>query len=744
MARSLSANVTTGKSGGHDALYLLQVTVLEGSIYCFSYAEEFVDTYTYNANVLDKSKGLGRVGFKSRVEDGGGIATTDGWTFKIQNSALDSDIWGQITWEGAEVDLRLIFSDVAGASWANAAQLFNGYIEDVSWDWNIMEFKCISSAKTRHQDIPTLRFRKDVTPYTRMPDEINGKIIPLVWGDFAIDPIHKAAIGCDISSWAAANGHRDYIKGYLIDNQNDDALVVCFAAHQLYWTSQPEIDSTARLASKYNGMAPGSFGLSQLTEGSEDTAYGGDNIYVRKDCEVEQGSPMIARIIPIPYAGRDADASYCTDEDNTNSTDVEDTDVPPNEDYLYYVPVSWLSGIETGSLWQVRCAIQASGITNDEIDFQFEQLKSNGIPNGAFTENRTFGAAECTEDTMELITLGKGDAAWAISDDCARIRIRVSYVDNSAESGHFYLKNLYMQIYNVPDDPPNEFFGTVQGRKYDFLTGRVDHPDSNTDVIENPAGIIESIMRDILGLATADIDTGAFDDVATELDGWIFARQILNPEDSLKMIRQICYESGSVYYHDYANQESMFRLEPVSSIDTIALADIALDSNKKPMISVGFTPLKKLYSEFWLHYKRNAATGEYDEVLYVKNPSAGSASGNHNLASDGATYWGYCNDVYTDLGVSAVWEYEADWIRDAATAELFLEFMIRWLTFRRAVVKCTTYLDFINLELGDQIKVDCPILLDAWNDSDYFLVTAQTIEPLTSRIHFELLNIGTP
>jgi hypothetical protein len=122
-------------------------------------------------------------------------------------------------------------------------------------------------------------------------------------------------------------------------------------------------------------------------------------------------------------------------------------------------------------------------------------------------------------------------------------------------------------------------------------------------------------------------------------------------------------------------------------------------------------PLRDVYSEFVLYYQENYATGNFDRIVYVKNPQATEYDAKHtNLSSEGSTYWGYCSTAYTNYRTVNRWEYKAKWIRGAATAERFLKFMIAKMTRRPYIVEFESTLDLIDLELMDTRKLSHPIL----------------------------------
>jgi len=88
------------------------------------------------------------------------------------------------------------------------------------------------------------------------------------------------------------------------------------------------------------------------------------------------------------------------------------------------------------------------------------------------------------------------------------------------------------------------------------------------DLITNPAYIIESILRDILGFD--DINTASFDDAASEMSTWDLVAVIRDKQDGLSLIQDICKQTKSVFYINAAGEACLFTFKssytPVGTI----------------------------------------------------------------------------------------------------------------------------------------------------------------------------------
>lgn len=244
--------------------------------------------------------------------------------------------------------------------------------------------------------------------------------------------------------------------------------------------------------------------------------------------------------------------------------------------------------------------------------------------------------------------------------------------------------------------------------------------------------------------STQQIKESNFDTVGAERTSWKFGRQILSPINSRELLQSISYEGGFGYWTRPDGLESLALIVATGSPSAFTTADVLMNG-KRSSLKVRRADISVVKTEFILHYRRNAANGDYEKVLYVKNSQSSEFDAKFtNLASDDSTYWQLCADAYGDFQQVARWEYNADWIRDDATAELFIKFMIRWLTRLPLIVQFETTIKHIGATLFDQYKINHPLLPAAENNTNHFIIVDQAIRPESNTMSLTLYDVGTP
>ena len=236
-------------------------------------------------------------------------------------------------------------------------------------------------------------------------------------------------------------------------------------------------------------------------------------------------------------------------------------------------------------------------------------------------------------------------------------------------------------------------------------------------LIENPAYIIESILRDVLGHTSTVINYASFDTVGNTTNGkrddWKFAQSITSQGNSLGVIQEICEQSGTVLVHDYANQERLVALDHYSPTDSLGNAEIVFEDGK-PQARVRQTHTQYIYNEFYLNYKYNYGSGNFDKQLFM-NATDNNLASNTRVDETFATYGsagGLCEGSQTMYNVVRRWTYDAPWIRDDATAELFIKFMADWLAIRKWEVDALLHYTAktLKLEVMDQVDWNLDLL----------------------------------
>jgi hypothetical protein len=234
---------------------------------------------------------------------------------------------------------------------------------------------------------------------------------------------------------------------------------------------------------------------------------------------------------------------------------------------------------------------------------------------------------------------------------------------------------------------------------------------------------LESILRDELGIATADINTASFDTVAADPThlaggGGAIAGQQLKFEESKTVVDKLCKEFGMLYFVDIEGKETVRHLEYTSSpIKTLTARDFKLGS-----IKCDYTPRDQVYNDFTVNFDRC----RFDDT-YLQNTFCNRLDEN----GVGTGWRDECAASYASLGnFEQAIEFNLDWISDVTTARKFLIWMMGWLLYRRQVVEGILVLEHVNLELGDIVALDLPGKY-AVNSSTSFILESSSIQKST-------------
>lgn len=273
-----------------------------------------------------------------------------------------------------------------------------------------------------------------------------------------------------------------------------------------------------------------------------------------------------------------------------------------------------------------------------------------------------------------------------------------------------------------------ELFGAVKGREY---LSTWDTRKTTGNLIENPADVIESVLREELGVAGVDIDTGAFDAASSARStNYDMAGQVVTVKDSEDVIDEVCKSSGLMYYNDLTGKEKLTPLDKKATQDfRFNYHDIIEDS-----IRVRFSRRDEVVSSFILNYAYNPISDSYRGRVYCNKD-------NSSFLSGGSTYENLCDAAYDITGLVVEREFNCKWINDSAIAHNHLKFLINWLTYLKTFVILETYFDQIGIELGDQGELALERHLPSTTEDSYFVVESISTKRSNRRIRFELIEI---
>lgn len=235
----------------------------------------------------------------------------------------------------------------------------------------------------------------------------------------------------------------------------------------------------------------------------------------------------------------------------------------------------------------------------------------------------------------------------------------------------------------------------------------------------------------------ASINTSSFDLSDNSTTGlrkdWILANSIINSNDSNTILETICYES--MIYLLRNNQGYKIIVPSPQDISGTFQYPVSF-GEKGNNISVSYTPLDEIYTDFTLHYNYCPARGTTLRKLTVNK--------RFSSHTDLDTYKTDCLNAENNYRLRRKWEYTAEWIKDEDTAVLFLEQVIKRLTKQFLIAYYIGTLEHtLKYEIGDQILLYLPSMLpDTISYSKVFMIFSKKININSSTVEFGLIEMA--
>ena len=634
----------------------LSVTVPTGSDYVWTVQR------TFDGSRIKKD-GLGRIRQEIDVDKGGGIATVSDFEFEVLNQdnfflTLPNYL------ENREIEVRLIFADKTGASIPNSLLLGKFIIEDVVPDLDSVRFTCIDSSPTKHKLIPKNLITEDI--YTNAPKEILNRPVPLLWGSFT-----------DVDSKYQEG--RDVAKAYLID-RFDKVYVIC--------------DHLAKVSG-----SPYYFdqGLNQFCRFLSHADYNSFSGAPSNKAYYKITFPSYYRILK-PWG---TNSTYNDKSDWQNTADRDDTtysSIDSNNSVAHQIAIPSYSPSVVAKLKAVVDII--GSMVNDSVQILIYDKNNNLIISRSITTS------------VDGVTSGVWTISnWTSDNPSEYVNIVADYIMwGTSEEATVNVKQLFIELLDeLQNDIPIEIYSSAHGRMFgSWIDANSRNNGYNqNDLIENPAYIIESILRDLIGLDSSEINYQSFDEIGNttngKRNGWIFAFQILDQKNSLDIIDEICRDAQLIYFVDYQLKETIREL-PLSgstSVKSLSLSDYLLNGEKSSF-KVERTTFDKIYNDFEVRYGYNYATQEYEKRVFCNKD--GRSQGVLQARQDD------CYNSYINYGFERKLVVESPYIRDDNTAIYLLSRLVLWFTSRKNKISFKTMLNGLDIELGDVITPYHPIL----------------------------------
>jgi hypothetical protein len=703
-------------------------------------------------------QGMGEIDYSFQMNDLGGISGRNECVVRLLNQEFLSDTFLLYDIDNTNIEIWQGYLKPSGtiAIDTDCLLLFKGVIyEWNTWDHNLITLKCLDNLHLVDVKMPLKII--NTTTFPHAPDGLVNKPIPILIGDFKTEN-------------TAAHGNR---VAYEVGLYNLAPTVMTNEKTQQFYVSAEPWDNPADAVYWQESDSPwvailNNSAITHTDDGSTFYFTIGPDGYA---------SVYIKPIIITPRNTAD-NWENCLDADQSNYTQVGYVSIgSPNEKLAlkfndFTAPGQFIpdnaSGAEHGftGATDYKLHIECSNTSGDvqlvvrRLATGVEDIHPTLIVNGTQTYNlQTTGTPANNWDAMK-------DYEWRLERLSATGYTRVvnvwvecrSYVDLArtvtvAEPSTILSSNwnqtalartLVLRKDIVPARGRTSIYVSTKGIKYGawISAGGRSVGYATGEVIQNPAYTVEYILRDILGVATADIDTAAFDLVGNTTTGlrkdWKIAASIGATQKAMEHIRQICREFCLILYQDPNDSSGnlRFRLVAMPSYSTtvnliVTEAMIHIDevSGFPSLFFVEMTPQASIQNDIYINYKRNYVTDKHDLGVFVSDIDDDNVL-ETNLTSDtGAiretTYSLWLAASQSKYLITGAVTYDLDYIRDTPTANLFLKLVADYRAFRRVKVAMNLLrtLDTLSLRIGDVITVASGLLGANHTGYTHFMVT---------------------
>jgi hypothetical protein len=803
--RTLPEYINTGKGGGVEAFYLVWIKPESGDPWWqadFAFGtrkitvSNFCDTegnlvgnLVFKGHLLTANNPISTIRQSIDVQGGGNVANLHGASFRLCNPAFAGDpqaspVRGdEFMFDTGGINLGItsflnrncnIYLAMVGGGdtvvpFAQILLLYAGSIdEDPSYDLGVMEFKLRDRTADRHKEIPDLTINK--ATYPAAPVTNQGKVVPLAYGDLNFtgeNPIYSTLR--TVPSLRYHRGKERFMVArnkvtaqspsvYIYDSGVNRYVLLSSASSFTITPGRPSylsfplgVDIYGTLVTQLEIQGtqtnPTTLDIDNAIDDSHDTVVNmaaslSQRLYLKAPMPAEFGKSSSGTYDATLYV----DFGDIPDDGSTGKIRLYDPETASYTDLYTYTHADsgdLKSVVISGKTWQ-ELASYEYGVT--------PTAGEAGVCNMYLVVT---GLVRMTQDKM-AVKVVPGRRGRRVGRTWGHVDVIEAKAFNSIEESDTIGTNLNGGQFGAWIDE--------SGRS---------NPYDEGELVHDQAFIIEAILQDELGLTNEEIDTYSFD-VMTEVPlseaerhprkNWVFAGMVTTQRNSRSVIADICYEAGLIYFTDYRGKEKVVALATrkydaddwpmpvVKTIDrsTIELVERDLGGVKSLIenIQVSRTSSDDIYNQFEVYYGKRWEGSGYAGMLYL-NESGSNAWTNVRYGTPN-TFSGLCAQSQTDNQIVRKLTVYCDWINRAQTgpydlpdtARRFLHWLAEWFCYSKWMVGFTSAaLDHLDLELGDQVKIDHTLLPTAVNDDSHFLVNDVSLYPSKNQHAFELIQL---
>ncbi len=572
-----------------------------------------------------------------------------------------------------------------------------------------LELNILDNSVFYHRTVPTDLV--DVTTFPNAPKESIGKVIPLVYGDVSLDDVQKGGL----------------VEGIWIDGSK-----ILFAGHVLksisnIWILDEILDKLVKIDS--------SDWTATLDDGGKATV------------EIDDMIDTVAHLYHYPSRRIIEQDAFYTSFPFTDGEKVNDLD---SSTYAT-VNTPWsapnsppATGSGTIKAYVDKLA-EAGTIQAAYIELNYSTTNPSYINTSEFWFDGVTGG---TGDVKMDLTADGGDVwnsldisnQWAggvptwVSFGNSLLRRFAIFCDLDRANGIevHKLREMRMRIkYEIDIKVGWRIFAECEGRKFGSWIDEGGRSNSYNegDLIENPAHIVESILRDELSLTASDVDVASFDSVGGDLSSWDMAMAINTPIRTDNLFAKIGFQSKTHTFFDSQGTAKIGILDDTGTSNDDSFGKDDVKQGKIFLIQGDMKQLINSVDVLWAPEILDPESG------YQKNSSATNSGS------------------ITEYSITKHRTLQADYILDDTVAGNFSDHFVDsggyWKDLQEIIDATKAHWKFIYLEIGDIIDPETSIndVLKLFNDSfgdspgsPLFIITEKKIG---KDLRFKLQRMGS-
>ena len=526
-----------------------------------------------------------------------------------------------IGFENRQCEIRLWTKGIT--TWNDCVQFFNGVVREITQSPTEIAFSIQDKREIIHRPIGVLLTDADAADTNQgLPEGSRGKTSPIIYGDHTFlkgDDSKTSDTTSSINNIApcvylgidSSGKHR-----WLISNHQVDEILISGLLAQLW-----ALDSTlARFVRLYNSGAD--LTVEQNNSSGCIISHTATPEYI--DYLYGKGTPAASNTDPpsiTDFANpeRSIDGDFTTASTGSLNTG-SDSIIPSTANLIIQFPDWEDQNIADANINFIAQFLYAKLTFSGAADDTYVSLKLLGNP-PSITLIDPSGASYPDLRLEDVTATATGKAAIT-----SQVQIALTATKNFGVGDQAVL-DIYQYykavIYNRGILP---LYFAGRGREYNESTGWITsrtgtepHADNNGggNLIENPAGAIESIYRDELGRVDADINEDSFNVASNDISAMEFSFALLGFIKSLDLVGEMAREARSFVWLQPDSTIKMKTLE-----DEFTASDVSLDFKTLINPTISRTKLERIFTAVNVDFAddgtgtKNQSTGVAEDTVY--------------------------------------------------------------------------------------------------------------------------------